>query len=35
MGALARSYIVRVDARGSADEVEARIAAVVRERLGF
>ena len=35
MASLARGYIARVDARGSADEVEARIAAVVSARLGL
>ena len=34
MGALARDYIVRVDARGSASEVEARVAAAVEAQLG-
>jgi dTMP kinase len=34
LAALQRDYIVRVDARGTADEVEARVAAVLRARLG-
>jgi dTMP kinase len=35
MGSLARAYIVRVDARGSADAVSQRIADAVRERFGW
>ncbi len=34
MGRLARSYILRIDARGTPDEIEARIASGVLERLG-
>ncbi|HEU4430956.1 MAG TPA: dTMP kinase [Myxococcota bacterium] len=35
MGSLARDYIVRIDASGTADQVAACVAAVVEEQLGL
>jgi dTMP kinase len=34
LAALSREYLVRVDARGDAEQVESRIAAVIRARFG-